>query len=368
MHASNCANCGAPLVGPYCAQCGQHAHESSRTMGVLFHDAWHVVTHLDGRFWQTMRALALKPGLLTREYFAERRARYVPPVRLYLVLSVLFFALAASGPRHVGTIDAKLGATDDAELKQVQGEVEQARRELAKALTGAAAPGATPAAAPPAAPSVPASTAASTARPSAPAAAASPPTDEDDAEPAGTAAPPAGGKRQHGLLFKDRAECQRINVGIKWLEQPARDACERNAADHGQTFFHAFAASLPKMMFVFLPLMALVMMLLYWFPRRYYVEHVVFFLHTHAAVFLALIVSSILSLLAHWWKWLGPVSVAFGFFVFFYVIWYVYRAMRVYYGQGRWLTLGKMTVIGFTYFVFLGITMLLTLAAVFLLA
>src|SRR5476649_493318 len=99
MTEPECANCGAALSGPFCSVCGQHAHESARAVGVLFHDAWHVVTHIDGRFWRTMSTLLLHPGRLTQDYFAERRARYLPPVRVYLVLSVLFFALGARGPR-----------------------------------------------------------------------------------------------------------------------------------------------------------------------------------------------------------------------------------------------------------------------------
>ena len=50
--------------------------------------------------------------------------------------------------------------------------------------------------------------------------------------------------------------------------------------------------------FVFLPLMALVMTLLYWFPRRYYVEHLVFFLHNHAALYLAMSLEILLRALA----------------------------------------------------------------------
>ena len=59
---SDCGNCGAALSGPYCSACGQHAHESARSIGVLFHDAWHLATHLDGRLWQTLYILLFKPG------------------------------------------------------------------------------------------------------------------------------------------------------------------------------------------------------------------------------------------------------------------------------------------------------------------
>ncbi len=85
------------MMGPYCFKCGQHAHESARSISALFHDAWHIATHVDSRFWQTLYILLLKPGKLTKEYFAEKRARYLPPVRVYLVLERAVFCVR---PRH----------------------------------------------------------------------------------------------------------------------------------------------------------------------------------------------------------------------------------------------------------------------------
>jgi uncharacterized protein DUF3667 len=71
----SCDNCGAPLTGPYCAQCGQHAHESARSLGLLLHEVWHLLTHVDGHLWSTLGRLLARPGELTLEYFADRRAR-----------------------------------------------------------------------------------------------------------------------------------------------------------------------------------------------------------------------------------------------------------------------------------------------------
>jgi hypothetical protein len=68
---ANCGNCGSALTGPFCAQCGQHAHESARSVAALFHDAWHLATHVDDRLWKTLYTLLLHPGVLTKEYFAD---------------------------------------------------------------------------------------------------------------------------------------------------------------------------------------------------------------------------------------------------------------------------------------------------------
>ena len=112
------------------------------------------------------------------------------------------------------------------------------------------------------------------------------------------------------------------------------------------------------MMFLFVPMMALVMLLLYWRPRRYYVEHLVFFLHIHAAVFLLLLIQALLGWIAAWAAWSigGWVAAIIGL----YSAWYVYRAMRVYYQQGRLLTFTKLCAVGFTYLIGIALTLAAT--------
>jgi hypothetical protein len=337
-----CANCGTVLAGPYCSSCGQHAHESARTVGALLHDAWHVLTHVDGRFWRTMAWLLLRPGYLTREYFAERRARYLPPVRVYLVLSVLFFAFVSCSANQ--KLDRGVAALKDDPATAA--EFAQVKREIAARADAAAAKD------PASAERLRAAERRVDAALAAPPAAAS-------AAQAHNAVP--------GISF-DVKECDKAQVAWQWLSEPVQRACRRAAEDGGKSVLHAFGANIPKMMFVFLPLMALVMVLLYWWPRRYYVEHLVFFLHTHAAIFLLMILNYLQQGLfeslpaLHWiGGWLTFAGVL-------YAPWYVYRAMRNYYGQGRWLTLAKLTAVGFAYVVFLGVTLAATLAVSALLA
>ena len=61
----------------------------------LAHDVVHEFLHVDSKIFRTVKLLLLKPGFLTREYFEGRRVRYVSPLRLYLVFSVINFAAAA---------------------------------------------------------------------------------------------------------------------------------------------------------------------------------------------------------------------------------------------------------------------------------
>jgi Protein of unknown function (DUF3667) len=89
---ASCLNCGARLAGPYCHQCGQHAHVH-RTLGAFLHDFLHGVLHFEGKIWRTLPLLAWKPGELTRRYIDGQRASYVSPIALFLFCVFLTFAV-----------------------------------------------------------------------------------------------------------------------------------------------------------------------------------------------------------------------------------------------------------------------------------
>jgi hypothetical protein len=96
--ADTCTNCGAALAGEFCHACGQKRFvESDRRLGHLLHQFVASVTDLDGRVWRTIRALLFAPGLLSREYFAGRRARWLSPVSLFLTISVVYFLAPIRG-------------------------------------------------------------------------------------------------------------------------------------------------------------------------------------------------------------------------------------------------------------------------------
>lgn len=100
-----CHNCGIKLVGRFCAACGQKALPLSLTLHDFVHDLTHEILHVDGRIVQSIRRLLLSPGFLTREYVHGRRARWISPIRLYLIFSVGFFALSALTGFRVGVTD-----------------------------------------------------------------------------------------------------------------------------------------------------------------------------------------------------------------------------------------------------------------------
>ena len=96
--ASTCQNCGTPLTGHFCSRCGQRAIPPRPTIRELAGDAWDELVGWDGKLLRTLRTLVRHPGALTRAAIEGRRARYISPVRLYLICSVLYFLAAAAVP------------------------------------------------------------------------------------------------------------------------------------------------------------------------------------------------------------------------------------------------------------------------------
>jgi hypothetical protein len=88
--SNNCPECGAQLVGQYCHRCGEKLPDAhDLTMKHFLHHGLHELTHFDSKIFRTLRMLLFRPGLLTVEYLAGRRHRYVLPLRLFLVIFAL---------------------------------------------------------------------------------------------------------------------------------------------------------------------------------------------------------------------------------------------------------------------------------------
>ena len=85
-----CKNCNSELVGLYCSECGQKNIESF-TFSKLVKDFFDNILSLDSRLFQTLKYLIIRPGYLTAEYWSGKRKKFLPPFRLYLVLSVIYF-------------------------------------------------------------------------------------------------------------------------------------------------------------------------------------------------------------------------------------------------------------------------------------
>lgn len=360
-----CANCATPMHGEFCHECGQSIHSVLKPVHGMLEDTLDIVLHVDGRAMHTIPPLLTKPGFLTLEYFSGRRVRYVAPFRLMFVLCLLAFFLG-----HIA-LDQATNKTGHAEVKQGSGapinafadatstlevnkklQQQVAQLHLTRESIG---------------PSVGLDLAEAALRKqaaqrtaqldgSAPAKAGS--SEDDD----GLVKLDEGDKK--GWLFKPthvdiawlpgfmnvRLEKGLQHMKLNLLAMKAKgeardDALERLKAG---TF-----AVLPQTMFVLMPIFALLLKVLYIFRRRLYMEHLIVALHSHAFLFLNLIVGIVLSMLAAWLVphagWLDAVFRLLEWALAIWALVYLWLMQKRVYRQGWFMTSLKYFVVGWCY-------------------
>ena len=359
----HCANCGTPLEGEYCHHCGQSVHSVLRPVHGLFEEFFETFLHIDGRIVHTLPPLLLKPGFLSLEYFSGRRVRYIAPFRLMFVLCLLsFFVLhlatdvianrAEQRQQHVllnsdndishaqtpkavkEALDRQINALDATRLlgnAAVVTQTDEAERKLREQANSRLAElGASPASAS-----------------TAPHNTATADSDEDLGKPIEP-------------------------VRISWLPHIANQRLTglmQNASDNWHTFKHGNAyqheeakeriitgifGALPGAMLILVPVFALLLSLFYIFKRRLYMEHLIVALHSHAFLFLSLLLLTLLGMLSTWLKphaaWVGYIV---GFLQAPLMIWvptYLLVMQKRIYRQGWVMTVVKYWFIGWFYF------------------
>ena len=359
VSTENCLNCGEVLTGQHCSHCGQRATVRVLSLWGMLRDVLGDLTNFDSRLWRTLVPLAFRPGLLTQDFLRGRRASYTPPFRMYLILSVAFFLLAQLGNDPGGALRFNVDEKGDANLQLVPGDGDTATATATEARDAAAKP-----------------------KPDSKAAVPAPqpreltaqekqlvdtlvkrlPVDEQakarqEMETKLAQASPKDLAVVEKVL-KDPCgeETLRVDIGPagEKYETRLRDACRKIVADT-PSYGRALFENIPKMMFIFLPLIAAVIYVLYLGSGRYYVEHLLFVVHYHAFFFLGGIVIVLLELLATWTSgtiagtaFNAAIGVMTSLFVL-YIPYYLYRAMRRVYGQGRFVTLVKYSILGIAY-------------------
>lgn len=88
-----CANCGGNAPDRYCPACGQDTRDRLPTFAQFMREATGRYLAFDGKLWKTLVPLLVRPGFLTRAYLAGGRKRYIGPARLFLVSSLVLFAV-----------------------------------------------------------------------------------------------------------------------------------------------------------------------------------------------------------------------------------------------------------------------------------
>ena len=335
---THCENCGAELQGHWCAQCGQPAIEYRRSFRYVVADLLNEFLNWDSKFFTSIALLILKPWRLTNEFLAGKRVRYVNPLRLYLLASILFFFAVNYGAKGIHVDPSQLGAKDRAELESDLKNTDlppEARKKIEALLRE---PSLSPAPSPLA-----------NASSAAPAAVSPSP----ETKPTPPRAEPESGeqKKEYGkiderpfVVFDDAKSSTPFE---RWIEARAKEKMGEKGTKMG-LFISTLFSNLPYMMLCCIPLFAFVLKVLYIRRRIFYIDHLIYALHIHsffyAGIMLAVLATIGLNRVAPG-EIAGPlISVLWLAFVtqIFLSIRYVYR-------QGWFITIFKFLFGGFVY-------------------
>jgi len=253
---TRCENCGAQLEGHWCGQCGQAAVDYRRSFRHVVGDVLESFLNWDSKFFTTMALLILKPWRLTNEFLAGKRVRYVNPLRLYLLASILFFFAVNYGEKGLRFQPGKLSPKDRAELEAdlKKEDLPPAAREKLEAFF----------------------------RDSSPSPAASPSSNMPSPSPA----PERDKQKQEDLKKGERSFV--VVDGTKastpferWIEARAKEKMGEHGTKMG-LFIATLVSNLPYMMLCCIPLFAFVLKILYMRRGIFYIDHLIYALHIHS--------------------------------------------------------------------------------------
>lgn len=287
---AQCANCAAPLQGDFCHRCGQSVHNPIRHAGHAIEELFESLWHLDSRVFRTLRDL-LVPARVACGYLAGHRARYIAPLRLFVVLSVLTFFVGQMTVDFGNDAIQIEGSDESIATAGSVAEVER-RRDAALARLARARESVGPL--PVVASSMQA--AQDEVREQAEVRIA-----ELQSDPAPEASEPPGDADGPKLRFGggEPWNAQTNPVALRWLPAAANDwlnhkidraltnapRLERDEDLRRQIVL----GSVPTALFMLMPVFALLLKLAYIGSGRLYLEHLVVALYSHAALLLALL-------------------------------------------------------------------------------
>jgi len=292
----------------------------------------------DSKFFATIALLIAKPWRLTNEFVAGHRVRYVHPLRLYLLASILFFFAVNYGARGLKFEPGKLGPTDRAELEadlKRENLPPEAREKLDTFLRESS---------PPPAPS--ASTTAPSPAPSPSTIASSPP-------------PPPGTdkqRREHGKIGERPfvvfdSDKKSSTPFERWIEARAKEKMGEHGTKMG-LFLSTLFSNLPYMMLCCIPLFALVLKVLYIRRHVFYIDHLIYALHIHTFAYtgIMLIVLTTIGLNR---VIPGPIAGWIIALLWIAFVVQIFLSIRRVYRQGWFFTVFKFFLGGFVYLIVL---------------
>jgi hypothetical protein len=246
---THCENCGTKLQGPFCHACGQHDFEFHRSFGHVLLEALENFFHFDAKFFRNIVTLLFRPGQLTADFNAGKRAAQMPPFRLYLFVSVLFFFLSFLSSGHDASEFAAPIITSEGKLDSSRS-LEDAAKVISDELR--------------------------------------------------KQAPPAPAQAARARSPADQPHRQEIAPGVNLTLHEKNDtALERFITEKGrQAFAHprelkeSFLHAIPRMLLFCLPLFAVITRVLFHGAGQVYLQHLVLALHFHTFIYLFLLFRS----------------------------------------------------------------------------
>jgi hypothetical protein len=388
---THCENCGAPLGGEFCAQCGQHAIDYRRSIFRVLLDAADSFLNWDTKFLHSMNQLLIHPWQLTNDFNAGRRARYVHPLRLYLIASIVFFLVAraidwdSQGAIQLTAQDrtelvaslSKMIEPDSPLTPEQRAQVELARVKLAEAQgaltaeqraevkkafkayiksnvrkTLSAEERARMATMMARIPKM-----RDPADATAPAVPAPPDLSPDVVSGEHPPVPPVPPvitmptpKPQVPLHFTVGPAGEKKPAFAVWLEKQVREKIGEDGSK-AKLFMETLRSNIPAMMLCCIPLFALVLKILYFRKGRFYVEHLVYALHIHTFFYVAVIITALAVMGAN--RTLPVLSGWINLVMTIAIVVQVFLSIRRVYGQGWFMTVVKFLVGGLVYLVIL---------------
>src|SRR2546421_408132 len=335
---THCENCGAELQGHWCAKCGQPAIEYRRSFRHVVADLLNEFLNWDSKFFTTIALLILKPWRLTNEFLAGKRVRYVNPLRLYLLASILFFFAVNYATKGVKFEPGKLEPKDRAELEaELKNEdLPPAAREKLAALLRESSP--SPASEP------------STNTPS------PVPSGSPNASPSSPAPETDTHKKQYGKIGERPfavfdADAKTSTPFERWIEGRAKEKMGEHGTKMG-LFISTLLSNLPYMMLCCIPLFAFVLKVLYIRRGIFYIDHLIYALHIHTffytAVMLIVLATIGLNRFAS-----GPIAGWMIAFLWIGFVTQIFLSIRYVYRQGWLISLFKFLFGGFVYLIVL---------------
>lgn len=384
-----CANCGAKLNGAFCHDCGQSSRSMIKFFGVVVKELLDDFIGYDSRLKHSIFPLLFKPGEITRDYVKGRRFHYVLPFRLYLITSVLLIlSIKLVADIDQFNMDQVVSEFDQKELSQedakaLKEDLQDAKSQLTKLKESGQLTDI---------PNIDAiidnATEASEAT-----ASNSRVSDEPAEENSPVIEEPSKAKVQPNELkneqINDTEEENKTDdfkltigtssedtVNLGW-DKENRQLTNIDSMKDGmvKTFFLAINPKIkfwyenprpliisiieafPYMMFLFLPIFAVILKIFYAFSKRYYVEHLIFLLHNHSFIYISILLMIGLdisqdAMIGSESGFVQAIGTAFGWLHSLLSLWmlvYVFIAMKRFYQQGWGLTITKALALGLIY-------------------